>query len=166
EIRILGLEPGTPSDPIRCQLHHVKLSGNPIYEALSYMWGPKVFKIITLDGREYPVRENLWRALTHLRYKDSNLMLWIDAICIDQKDERERNHQVMQMGQIYNRASRVLAWLGLGEPSTNIAMEVLKRVGMRVVERIKMDLEKTEMDALEELCSREYWQRLWIVQEI
>lgn len=190
EIRVLCLEAGDPSEPIQCKVHHVKLSRDPVYEALSYMWGPHDSKTISLGGQTFPVRENLWQALFHLRLEESSRLLWIDAICINQADESERNHQVMQMGQIFSRASRVLAWLGLDDPNTYVALEALKRVakapkylvprprqglrsrrlwntkGMNRVERIQIELQSEEKEAIEELCSREYWQRLWIVQEI
>jgi hypothetical protein len=39
-------------------------------------------------------------------------MLWVDALCINQEDTTERNHQVMQMGAIYEKAKRVVVWLG------------------------------------------------------
>ena len=180
EIRVLSLEAGKPSYPIRCQVHHVKLSQVPNYEALSYMWGPHVLKTISLGGQSFPVRENLWQASFHLRLDNSNRILWLDAICINQNDESERNHQVTQMGQIFSRASRVLAWLGLDDPNTYIALETLKRVakapkflvprprqgfrsrflrntkGMNRVERIQIELQSEETEAIEELFSRDY----------
>lgn len=39
-------------------------------------------------------------------------MFWIDALCIDQENLAERNHQVTQMGKIYASAYRVVSWLG------------------------------------------------------
>jgi hypothetical protein len=36
----------------------------------------------------------------------------IDAICIDQQNVKERNHQVQQMSAIYSTATEVIAWLG------------------------------------------------------
>jgi hypothetical protein len=39
EIRILRLEPGDKASRVVCDLIHVKLSENPVYEALSYQWG-------------------------------------------------------------------------------------------------------------------------------
>tara|TARA_R110002060_G_scaffold37273_5_gene48340 strand:+ start:236 stop:670 length:435 start_codon:yes stop_codon:yes gene_type:complete len=144
------------------------------------MWGPHVLKTISLGGQSFPVRENLWQASFHLRLDNSNRILWIDAICINQNDESERNHQVTQMGQIFSRASRVLAWLGLDDPNTYIALETLKRVakapkflvprprqgfrsrflrntkGMNRVERIQIELQSEETEAIEELFSRDY----------
>ncbi|KAF2633929.1 HET-domain-containing protein [Macroventuria anomochaeta] len=37
---------------------------------------------------------------------------WIDALCIDQDNVDERNHQVQQMGEIFSCAQQVFAWLG------------------------------------------------------
>jgi hypothetical protein len=38
---------------------------------------------------------------------------WIDAMCINQRDDHERNEQVPRMGQLYSSASQVWVWLGL-----------------------------------------------------
>jgi len=45
---------------------------------------------------------------------DSTLgsVFWIDALCIDQNNTKEKNHQVKQMGKIYANAYRVVSWLG------------------------------------------------------
>jgi len=56
-------------------------------------------------------RQNLWNALNCLRLK-AKKSLWVDALCINQKDVHERNHQVSFMGTIYENASVVLVWLG------------------------------------------------------
>jgi hypothetical protein len=62
------------------------------------------------------VRGNLWWALSHLRGVEKERTFWIDALCIDQKNEGERNHQVGQMSRIYTRAKRVVVWLGREDP--------------------------------------------------
>lgn len=38
-------------------------------------------------------------------------ILWVDAVCINQKDDAEKSIQVMMMGKIYSQASQVLVWL-------------------------------------------------------
>lgn len=58
-------------------------------------------------------RENLWWALYHLRHTTDVRILWIDAICINQYDITERNHQVAHMSRIYTNAQQVVIWLGL-----------------------------------------------------
>jgi hypothetical protein len=47
-----------------------------------------------------------------VREKDKNRTLWVDAICINQQDIRERGCQVEMMGDVYSKAARVLVWLG------------------------------------------------------
>jgi Heterokaryon incompatibility protein (HET) len=42
----------------------------------------------------------------------SSRLLWIDAICINQEDVDERNHQVQMMFDIYQQAQVVRAWIG------------------------------------------------------
>src|ERR1700710_276796 len=103
EIRLLRLEPGSTGEIIKCSLFRVDLNDSPQYEALSYMWGPKDTKPLELNGKPHLVRENLWQALNPLRFQDQPRILWIDALCIDQKNVLERNHQVMQMHLIYKK---------------------------------------------------------------
>jgi hypothetical protein len=40
------------------------------------------------------------------------LVLWIDALCINQRDNTERNLQVARMGHIYRSTSELAIWLG------------------------------------------------------
>jgi hypothetical protein len=40
---------------------------------------------------------------------------WIDAMCINQRDDHERNEQVPRMGKLYSSASQVWVWLGLSQ---------------------------------------------------
>jgi hypothetical protein len=40
------------------------------------------------------------------------VIIWADAICMNQDDPLERNHQIKLMTRIYSKAKRVLVWLG------------------------------------------------------
>ncbi|KAK1671840.1 heterokaryon incompatibility protein [Colletotrichum godetiae] len=51
-----------------------------------------------------------------LLYPENGFNLWVDAICIDQRESQERCHQVQLMGQIYESARSVIVWLGTIEP--------------------------------------------------
>ena len=55
---------------------------------------------------------NLGSALRHLRNEKRPRSLWIDAICINQKDLEERGSHVSVMAGIYRCAELVLIWLG------------------------------------------------------
>jgi hypothetical protein len=50
-------------------------------------------------------------ALRRFQDRTHTRLLWLDAICIDQKSIVERNHQVSIMATVYSRARRVLVWL-------------------------------------------------------
>lgn len=86
-IRLVRLLRGDQSQPIECEIFETYLhqvEGVP-YEALSYVWGAKQSaNPIWLHGRQFELTENLYEALVHLRRRDEDRLLWIDAICIDQ----------------------------------------------------------------------------------
>jgi hypothetical protein len=43
---------------------------------------------------------------------ETDLTLWVDAICINQHNDRENSRQVTMVGQIYRRCAQVRIWLG------------------------------------------------------
>ncbi|KAL8369744.1 hypothetical protein RB595_000196 [Gaeumannomyces hyphopodioides] len=115
EIRLLRLLPGSFSDRIEAQLITAAPDIQPIpYEALSYVWGRKSDPPdqIVIDGAPRDVTENLHAALRRLRRENQPRVLWVDAVCINQDDIPERNHQVRLMSRLYAGATRVIAWLG------------------------------------------------------
>lgn len=153
EIRLLVLLPAVFGKPIECELiHSAALCSTPrwySYTALSYEWGlstadPDQKKCILLDGQNLPVRDNLWHALQHLRSPSEELKIWIDAICINQEDDLERNHQVGLMKEIYSKAILVHVWLGKGTPQTCYAFGLLKRFWETSGCRIHEDVEELE----------------------
>ncbi|KAH8702916.1 heterokaryon incompatibility protein-domain-containing protein, partial [Phaeosphaeriaceae sp. PMI808] len=113
-IRLLTLLPAkSEANPIRCSITPFDLTTAPAFENLSYCWGNVAQKkLIECNKRPFQVTNNLYSALQHLRYKDKERILWIDAICINQEDWNERSAQVVIMRNIYQRAERVLVWLG------------------------------------------------------
>ena len=136
--------------------------GCSLYEALSYVWGSPVKPCrIQLDDAELSVTENLHCALGRLRDRWVERILWIDAICINQDDVRERNHQVSFMAQVYATASRVLVWLGDCDGS-----EVGAQAGLEHLRAIAADPAPTsppEMSAaVHALLSREWFERIWV----
>ena len=52
--------------------------------------------------------------------------IWIDAICIDQNNVLERNHQVRNMVRIYAQAEHVLIWLREAAGGSSLAMDVIR----------------------------------------
>jgi len=67
-VRLLEIEPGRKSEPIRCRFKVVDLKDDPEYEALSYYWGNKGRKkTVICDGVEVRVTPNLAKALHRYR---------------------------------------------------------------------------------------------------
>ncbi|RDW85334.1 hypothetical protein BP6252_02924 [Coleophoma cylindrospora] len=161
-IRIVILQHGFGNDPIECRLLHTEL-GQKHYEALSYEWGPPSHNdpTIVLDGFDIQVRKNLRDALTQIRLEEEDRYIWIDALCIDQANVHERNHQVQLMGRIYRGARKVIVWLGPAKDNSDFAIEMTERINELTVENITQ-----YRAALLALCQRSYWRRVWITQEI
>jgi hypothetical protein len=114
EVRLLVLEPASShaDTAVICSLVHTSLDNEPAYEALSYVWGdPDNVTSVTCSSREVNVTVNLHSAIRHLRYTNKPRVLWADAICIDQRNLKERNQQVRLMAKIYKQAAQVLIWL-------------------------------------------------------
>ncbi|KAF2107441.1 heterokaryon incompatibility protein-domain-containing protein [Lophiotrema nucula] len=135
------------------------------YIALSYTWGPIYLKPILLNRRRFMVRQNLYDFLmvAQKRYADS--LLWVDQICINQTDINEKNYQVRIMHRIYRRARAVVAWLGAASNNTDIAMDLISRIGGHRLEVIRAWTEENS-SAVRALFARPYWSRIWIIQEI
>ncbi|KAK9780814.1 putative Heterokaryon incompatibility domain-containing protein [Seiridium cardinale] len=116
QIRTIILHSGQFNEDIQCSFHIVSLDGNLEYEALSYVWGdPTITQPVIVDGNEMQVTTNLEAALRHLRSDQKPRTLWVDAICINQQDDREKSAQVPMMGKIFQQATSVLAWFGHGD---------------------------------------------------
>lgn len=125
QIRVLDILPSVSSSaPIRCVLKYVWLKENPTFDALSYTWGrPTPTCTILLNGQKFEALENLEGALHRLRGKITVQTFWIDAICINQKDDNEKMGQIPLMGKIYAQAERVVVWLGEPEDGFRVAMK-------------------------------------------
>lgn len=123
--RLLLLRQGELHDPIECLLEPYDLDTLIFcdevekllpYEALSYAWGDRAdLREISCNGVPMEVTRNLFDALVAIRLQTASRTLWVDAICINQEDLEERNHQVALMASIYRQAARVLIWLGHGD---------------------------------------------------
>jgi len=179
EIRLLIIGPGTKADPIYCHLKHANLSENPVYEAVSYMWGTDGPSWpININGYTELVRENLHDALIQLRRPHSPRVLWIDALCINQDDDQERNQQVAQMGMIYSRAENVCISLGRKGPRLGSLRPKHAQETFDFITKVAAFVDVKDnglvnfVHSIEELVwvmsffSLQYWKRLWIVQEV
>ncbi|KAL8650250.1 MAG: hypothetical protein Q9226_005219 [Calogaya cf. arnoldii] len=139
-IRVLTVLAGSYGSDIHINLSHVKLEPNdpPRYEALSYAWGSNVLShliyVDTEDGQQsLPVTENLYTALQHLRDESLHRTLWVDAVCINQRNDEERGQQVARMADIYRSAAKVIIWLGPDDAdNSTAAIEALRTLASGV----------------------------------
>lgn len=197
-IRLFHLSPGSSSGRITGQLKSVLLSESPSYTALSYCWGRDVGTLYitqsdsALEG-EAPLEESLTvpgsllSFLARSQPKTGTHAFWIDAICINQRNDREKSLQVPKMRDIYLRANRTLCWLGPEADGSTEALtyiEALNKSFRRKLAEAGLDtLTKDEVELgipsfefkvrlgdrqLEAICKileRPWFERAWIVQE-
>ncbi|EGN92503.1 hypothetical protein SERLA73DRAFT_164031 [Serpula lacrymans var. lacrymans S7.3] len=107
--------------------------------------------------------------------KDRSVILWADAICINQDDLDERRDQVSQMQYIYKGAQEVLIWLGEGSDLSDTALNfVLELPHLLEDAKIAGEGKKVLNDpmlrdrwmALGWLMMRPWWRRVWVTQEV
>jgi hypothetical protein len=150
------------------------------YNALSYTWGglqhtsggsvPYVF----VGDHAIDVTENLYLALRHIREPREDVVLWVDAICINQQDPQEKGHQVKQMRNIYKNAERVLIWLGPSNDDIDILFESIRSIDKDRTSLCRESMSRAleahnqprAKQALAELVARPWFKRVWVLQEV
>lgn len=204
EIRVLEVKPGATGDKLRGSLHHCSVEYvdpepynqsfirvryalsmddlvTPIsYTALSYTWGENIFDaMIECDGHKKTITKSLESALLYFRSEDESVMLWIDQICIDQGNNDEKGQQIPLMSRIYQRATNTAIWLGEAGEGSDVAIELLEEVNIRLQFTTEDDIDPKEFNriglpkpdsqdwhALWKLLSRKWFTRVWIIQEV
>lgn len=145
------------------------------YEALSWTWGdetPESYPVLHIeDGdakSELDVQPNIYDALKQLRLQSDKRSLWIDAVCIEQHKDREKNLQVAMMADIYSHAQNVCIWLGSQDESSDQALDFISNQVSDIgkFEEITSDAFAKEWVALGALMIRPWFSRRWVVQEI
>ncbi|RKL27121.1 hypothetical protein BFJ72_g13354 [Fusarium proliferatum] len=156
------------------------------YHALSYTWGApegegkrKVSEsCILVNGSRFYVQPNLLGALK--RFEEFDWYLWIDAICIDQTNQREREIQVGIMSEIYSMAARVDIWLGDGGKESAEAIRLTRALSNLAEETSgsevspgKSEIESSGLPPIPSegwkpfvnLLDRNWFRRAWVIQE-
>ncbi|KAI1130961.1 heterokaryon incompatibility protein-domain-containing protein [Nemania abortiva] len=120
--------------------------------------------------------------LEHLRHHEKTLVIWADAVGIDQSDNVEKGHQVQIMSRIYKSAALVIAWLGLESDDSDDAIKQLQDVkelvssAMGQIDEIGNMFESGEGEELprrrtidflpvKRLLERPWFSRIWVLQE-
>ncbi len=131
-IRVVTILPNAQREaPLRCHFEEVSLDAKgpakPRYDALSYVWGARTGTLpLECDGKIVLITPNCEDAMRYLRHTKMPVVVWIDAICINQGDFDERAQQVPLMGAIYQGAGEVIVWYGVGNKKINHAFSRMK----------------------------------------
>ncbi|KAH7085255.1 heterokaryon incompatibility protein-domain-containing protein [Paraphoma chrysanthemicola] len=156
-IRVVEVLPLGTDGLVRCRVRHTTIESE--YTCLSYVWGDADDShTIHMNGQPFP--RNLGWHNSAFSFEAATKALWIDALCIDQGNNNERNHQVQQMGSIFRQAQRVLAWTGRDHEYASL------------LRYLRVDMGKTRFFdaeyflALDRFCKDKYWKRAWITQEV
>jgi hypothetical protein len=71
------------------------------------------------------ITSNLLDAMRRLRSTSKSRLLWIDAVCINQRDLDKRAEQMPLMGKIYSGASKVMVWVG-EEDASRVVIKIFR----------------------------------------
>jgi len=151
EFRLLKIRPPNPSKsdisspclqltPIECDLFVASRVDPPDYLALSYTWGdPNMVVPIQVNGSTQNVTLNLRTALEHIRQEHDDVVIWVDAVCIDQHNFEEKSDQVQIMTEIYASAKCTVVWLGPAGDGSDELIEKFNKIGGKLVRPTTID---------------------------
>lgn len=169
-IRLLSLSLAeNDTRTIHIKSFHVSLDNHPEYEALSYYWGPPdETRSIVVNGKLVQIRRSIYSFLWEMCARGQTRPIWLDSLCINQCDVKERNWQVSIMGDIYRSAARVNAWIGETDLDSEYALGYMKHChDQRLLQsQHHKFVRRRARQSLEQVLYRPYWRRVWIVQEL
>ncbi|KAH6974984.1 heterokaryon incompatibility protein-domain-containing protein [Ilyonectria sp. MPI-CAGE-AT-0026] len=189
-VRLLTLHPDDNDAIIEVSVMTVRLSAKPDFLALSYTWGNPIdeqhpfyraYEVveypILFAGKPFVIHQNLHEALWQMREKQEFSPFWIDAICIDQKNQEKRTHQPSLMPCIYHDASWVIIWLGKADGTTHEAVHCLDAtrhseefivsiMGREIPTQILNPISLQQRKSVALLFRRRWFNRIWTLQEV
>ncbi|RSL92048.1 hypothetical protein CEP52_014058 [Fusarium oligoseptatum] len=173
-LRLDGASSGTNLLHLHLETHDQERF--PLYETVSYTWGGEnndnSRSQLVFIGPHWDIllqTQNCWDMLKFLRPADGLRRLWVDAICINQKDDEERAAQVSKMADIYQKAQRALVYLGssLVDATSPRKYPLRQRFEHSITQFNESDqiLRDGKVD-LNKLLVRRYFSRVWVIQEL
>jgi hypothetical protein len=152
------------------------------------VWGDASLKAqLLVDNAILEIQASASAVLRQVRYRNKPRRLWIDAVCINQADLKERQQQVSYMRYVYTNSSRNLIYLGQSDNHTEAALENITTIladpacqlqsysklqgllynsdGSPATESGHSKASPYDNEALQSLYDRPWFTRLWVVQE-
>ena len=183
QIRICRIMPGPERSALSITLRNVRLSDSVgQYLCLSYPWGDTSARNeISLNDSCHEITPNLRTLLRRLRAFGVEGDLWIDALCIDQKNNSEKIEQIKLMPRIFSGAKEVL--IGLEEKIQSVRRPVGDHARVKAtIEGLANGSHLYELDCFvnagakgatgkandqfRQLLMSPWFTRAWVVQEI
>lgn len=168
QVRLLRCVPGRQGRPRTYQLIVVPLADLKAlrYRALSYTWGQaqsqgQVQKIV-VNEQPFFIRRNLADFLSTAATRNKYGLFFIDAVCLNQLDDEERQCQVKAMARVFRFANEVVAWVGM-PPQGQVAN--LQRLRLARGQDCAAWTDG-QWEAFHYLSHHPYWSRLWVAQEV
>ncbi|KIW16837.1 hypothetical protein PV08_04027 [Exophiala spinifera] len=183
EIRLIKVTCEGNDRHFRSDFVHVNVdTPSHAYVAISYTWDdPQPVSTIPCGSSQHlHLTQSVSNILQNLLEPGETILLWIDALCIDQKNVSERESQVGLMRDIYRNAVQVAIMLGepIEETATAMdfmvplraAMENIQQRGQllsleRVVSETGVDYPSAQWTALRRFLQHRWFTRIWVVQE-
>ncbi|KAL4723487.1 hypothetical protein ACLX1H_009122 [Fusarium chlamydosporum] len=172
--------------PLEGTIYQVSIDSTASYRALSYVWGSTNSSLApsylnTPDGR-IKITLSLHLGLRAIRSESDEIILWIDAVCINQMCNTEKAIQIRLLNSIFRSASQVVAWLGPEGDNSSLVISELYSVAQHkkssywpnMLGRDELDLFTDRLKgftehlwaSLDALLDRPWFKRAWIVQEL
>ncbi|KAI7779775.1 hypothetical protein LA080_000372 [Diaporthe eres] len=134
EIRLFTLFPGEGTERMQGMIWTTTSKMAGPYKTLSYVWGPEQqpMHVLKTPSGDLSIKDALFTALITLRPKREPLTLWIDALCINQGDNREKTQQIALLPETFQRSDSTLAFFGGGDEHRE-AIQMLMQVRARMI---------------------------------
>jgi len=114
EISVLNIHPGSPSNEIilTFDIIRIEADSNLDFGAVSYRWGsPEGEHQILLDDQLLIVTSSQMKMIQDPYNLNRIRRVWIDAVCINQKNVAERNRQVQLLQNVFCNSQCARIWL-------------------------------------------------------
>ncbi|KAF2689880.1 hypothetical protein K458DRAFT_356249, partial [Lentithecium fluviatile CBS 122367] len=167
-IRLLQILPGNDEDLVRLEMWNTAVTESS-YVCLSYTWQPSHPEHeIRINGYSFTVGERPIPLLHRSR------PFWIDALCTDQSNTKEKNHQVRRMENIYRTLKNTVVWLRVlpfdllrfFQTTVDIVAENPSLAFNQSIKPLSIPEQEQLRQQILQLYSLSYWSRAWIAQEL
>jgi hypothetical protein len=180
EFRLAYLSASSREDcPVHVTLETHSDHNYPEYETVSYLWGGEngdsSARCPVFVGPYWDVllqTQNCWSMLRLFRPHRGERTVWVDALCINQRNLQERAAQVAKMRKIYEQCTKVIVYLGedLVTKSKPFpyrrTLDQLPHFSLNKLLFPKDHQYYETYFGMEKLLQRKYFARIWIIQEL